>query len=347
MNGARERRIAVVGGGRGGLLAAVHLHLEGARVLLFTEPEADLRGDGPAPLADPAGEASPELLERIPARVVGLEPDAAGIQIELDGGEERRADAAVVVRAAPSLLDSLRLAGLLRIPAEGTGPETGPEGALIEECGRTSDRLFALGALHTGEPDERHPFNDLQEQARRLAGHLTRRPDPPAPEAVTRTYLTLDSPGELRPVPAPPVLPRLERSEPADPALARRLYRRVGRHFRWADRLAWSDEQWRERFARPEVTLWVLEHDGRLAGYFELERHPDGSVEVAYFGLCPEFLGRGLGGWLLTEAVVRAWELCPTRVWLHTCELDHPAALPNYLRRGFRIERTEPYVPSV
>jgi GNAT superfamily N-acetyltransferase len=67
----------------------------------------------------------------------------------------------------------------------------------------------------------------------------------------------------------------------------------------------------------------------------------DGAVEIAYFGLLPEYFGRGWDGHLLTRAVETAWGLGASRVWLHTCTLDHPAALPNYLRRGFRRVREE------
>ena len=80
---------------------------------------------------------------------------------------------------------------------------------------------------------------------------------------------------------------------------------------------------------------------GAPAGYFELRRDRDGGVEIAYFGLLPEFTGRGLGGHLLTAAVERAWAPGPERVWLHTNTLDHPAALPNYLKRGFTAFHSE------
>src|SRR5918995_1859877 len=78
-------------------------------------------------------------------------------------------------------------------------------------------------------------------------------------------------------------------------------------------------------------------------GYFELRAHQDDSVEIAYFGLLPDFIGRGWGKYLLTRAVQSAWQQGPRRVWLHTCTLDHPAALPNYLKRGFRPVRQEVY----
>jgi hypothetical protein len=69
----------------------------------------------------------------------------------------------------------------------------------------------------------------------------------------------------------------------------------------------------------------------------------DDSVEIAYFGLAPDAIGQGLGKHLLSYAVLDAWGMKPKRVWLHTCTLDHPAALPNYLARGFVPYRTETY----
>jgi GNAT superfamily N-acetyltransferase len=83
------------------------------------------------------------------------------------------------------------------------------------------------------------------------------------------------------------------------------------------------------------------------AGYFELKRWADDSVEIAYFGLLPDYIGRGWGKYLLTEAVRAAWSENPVRVWLHTCTLDHPAALPNYLQRGFQPVREEVYSAEI
>jgi GNAT superfamily N-acetyltransferase len=90
-----------------------------------------------------------------------------------------------------------------------------------------------------------------------------------------------------------------------------------------------------------DLTIQLLTSAGAPAGYFELKRHPDGSVEIAYLGLLPEFVGRGLGRYLLSAAACEAWAHRPLRVWLHTCSLDGAAALPNYLARGFRPYRTE------
>jgi GNAT superfamily N-acetyltransferase len=164
---------------------------------------------------------------------------------------------------------------------------------------------------------------------------------------VLRTYLQLESRTEFKPSPRPDPRARIEPVEGAPASFFRYLYAEVGREWHWVDRLAWSDEELRQRLARPEVTLHLLSVAGAPAGYFELEKHADGSAEIAYFGLLPEFIGRGLGGYLLSEAVVAAWALEPTRVWLHTCTLDAKAALPNYLARGFRPFKEERYVAEL
>ena len=114
----------------------------------------------------------------------------------------------------------------------------------------------------------------------------------------------------------------------------------MGRAHSWTDRLRWSEEEWQAWLARPGLQTWIGYIRETPAGYFELDaQREDGKeqVELAYFGLLPPFVGRGVGGALLTEAIRRAWALGPQRVWVHTCTLDHPAALPNYQKRGFRI----------
>jgi GNAT superfamily N-acetyltransferase len=160
---------------------------------------------------------------------------------------------------------------------------------------------------------------------------------------VTRTYLEMLSPGDLRPAALPAPEPHIERLEDCSVSVFRYLYREVGRAFQWTDRLNWSDEAVRRYLATPGVSIWLMSWHAAPAGYFELRKHEDESVEIVYFGLLPDFIGRGWGKYLLTRAVQAAWEIGTHRVWLHTCTLDHPAALPNYLRRGFRPVREEVY----
>jgi len=125
--------------------------------------------------------------------------------------------------------------------------------------------------------------------------------------------------------------------------LSRDLYRAVGRDYHWRDRNAWSDTRLAEYLAKPEVAVYVMRLNDEPAGFAELMRHADGSVEIVYFGLVRGAQGRGLGKWLLTRAVEEAWTMGATRVWLNTCTLDSPAALPNYRARGFVPYRTETY----
>ncbi|MBA3522170.1 MAG: GNAT family N-acetyltransferase [Gemmatimonadales bacterium] len=160
---------------------------------------------------------------------------------------------------------------------------------------------------------------------------------------VTRTYLQMTSPEDLRPAARPEPAPRIERLGECPASFYRYLYAEVGRAFHWSDRLRWSDTAIRSHLAQPGVSIWVLSWQGAPAGYFELVEHADRSVEIAYFGLLPECIGRGWGKHLLTEAVRIAWTLSAATVWLHTCTLDHPAALPNYLSRGFRRFKQEVY----
>ena len=130
---------------------------------------------------------------------------------------------------------------------------------------------------------------------------------------------------------------RLEvrRAELPCPELNRFLYVAVGSDWWWYSRLGWNRERWMEYVDRPELETWVGYLSGTSAGYFELELQAESQVEIAYFGLLPSFIGRGLGTELLSAAIDRAWRLRPKRVWVHTCTLDHPHALQNYRSRGF------------
>ncbi len=85
------------------------------------------------------------------------------------------------------------------------------------------------------------------------------------------------------------------------------------------------------------VEIYLLQVQGQPAGFAELDRRTATEVELAYFGLFPAFIGRGLGKYFLEWTIRQAWTGDTQRVWVHTCDLDHPAALPNYLRAGFQV----------
>lgn len=123
----------------------------------------------------------------------------------------------------------------------------------------------------------------------------------------------------------------------------RELYFRVGEQWDWIDKRPWTDDQWKEYAMAPELQTFAGYCDKALAGYYELRRDAEGGVEIAYFGLLPEFIGRGLGGALLTSAIEQAWRISPKpgRLWVHTCNRDHPQALANYQARGMVIYKVE------
>jgi GNAT superfamily N-acetyltransferase len=164
---------------------------------------------------------------------------------------------------------------------------------------------------------------------------------------ASRIYLEMRDPADLLQAHVPGASCRVERILECPPSFWRFLYTEVGRGHQWIDRLPWSPDDIRAYLADPAVSLWLMSVHGAPAGYFELRGTPDGATEIAYFGLLKDFHGRGLGGHLLTQAVQRAWEAGASRVWVHTSTLDHPAALPNYLKRGFTVYKTETYVVRV
>jgi GNAT superfamily N-acetyltransferase len=159
----------------------------------------------------------------------------------------------------------------------------------------------------------------------------------------TKTTYTLEMchPSDLRPKTVDRPDLRIERTQVPLPEFNKFLHTVVGHDYRWGGRSDWDQDKWTAYVHREELETWVAYMDGTPAGYFEIEKSPEGHVEIKNIGLLPAFIGQGLGGHLLTVAVERAWAWGATRVWLHTCTHDHPHALKNYVARGFHIVRTE------
>ena len=155
---------------------------------------------------------------------------------------------------------------------------------------------------------------------------------------VQTTYLELAPDAPLRPPARARPDYEVRQAVAASPEFNRFLYTAVGWRWNWNSRLRWNYAQWQEYLSHPALETWVGYIDGVPAGYFELRIEPPESgaaVEIVQFGLLPAFLGRGLGGHLLCDAVARGREVGTGRVWLHTCTEDHPHALANYRARGF------------
>ncbi len=139
----------------------------------------------------------------------------------------------------------------------------------------------------------------------------------------------------------------LKKAELPLPELSRFLYMAVGAPWTWYMRVSWSYEQWQNYLAGGNIQTWVAYKEATPLGYFELDVQANKSVEIAYFGLIPEFIGKGYGKALLQDAISKAWEIGGDRVWLHTCTLDHPQALNNYLARGFKVFKEEEYSDQI
>lgn len=172
-------------------------------------------------------------------------------------------------------------------------------------------------------------------------------PPEAAKQAVTRWYLEMRSPAQLLRAAAPEPAPSIVRAEVPSPALNRFLYTSIGGGWHWIDRLPWTWAQWMTWLDRPELQTWIMYVRGTPAGYFELEGQPEGQVELAYFGIAQEFIGKKLGGYLLTVAIEKAWAMGAKRVWVHTCTLDHAAALANYKSRGMTVFKEETEMKAV
>jgi len=156
------------------------------------------------------------------------------------------------------------------------------------------------------------------------------------PDKLVTTYLEMTRRSAFRPAYVDDKDFTLLRMQVPDVPFYRFLYSAVGGQWRWRDRLLISDEKLQDALSDPYTTVDVLYSSGVPAGYVELVRRAE-STEIAYFGLRPNYYGKGLGKHLLSWGIAQAWSDGAQRVWVHTCNLDAPAALENYLKRGFSI----------
>lgn len=120
------------------------------------------------------------------------------------------------------------------------------------------------------------------------------------------------------------------------------LYDAVGRDYAWTDKHEMPREDLNKWIQDPDISLYSMIGSGWPNGFFMLDWREAGVCDLAYFGLVPEAVGRGLGSWLLKTAIMTAWDRdTTTRLTVNTCTLDHPRALIQYQRMGFSPVRTE------
>ncbi len=166
---------------------------------------------------------------------------------------------------------------------------------------------------------------------------------PPGAEiAYTVTHLRMEARPD-RPRPHAPLVRGLSllRAETPPVHFFRYLYDTVGRDYEWTDLHARTDAELAGFVQDPAVALFVAYVTGWPGGFVMLDRRAPPVCDIAYFGVAPQALGRGLGDWLLGTAVHMAWDEGAAAMTVNTCTLDHPRALPMYQKWGFAPVRRE------
>ncbi len=150
--------------------------------------------------------------------------------------------------------------------------------------------------------------------------------------AAVVTFLEMRSPPTGG---APQSTLRLRRVERPEPDAYRALFRKIGSPWLWFSRLAMTDAELEAIIGDPRVELYEVTAVEPVVGMLELDFREEGQCELAFIGLVPELAGQGHGRWLLDKALRLAWRNGVARVHVHSCSLDHPAALAAYRRAGF------------
>ena len=161
-------------------------------------------------------------------------------------------------------------------------------------------------------------------------------------ETIIRNYLEIKSLNQLSEIKKSGDNYSLNQVIPNDFQLNKFFYKQIGKNYQWVGRLIWTDKNWIEYVSSPNLFTFVLKNNDDIAGFFELMYHKDKlETEIAYFGLLKEYIGKKLGGYMLSEVIKKSFSYNVKRVWAHTCSLDHKNALKNYLSRGMKIYNTE------
>ena len=159
---------------------------------------------------------------------------------------------------------------------------------------------------------------------------------------VERNYLDIVSLKELSEIDKPSNNFDVRLVNPPDFQLNKFFYKQIGKKHRWVDRLIWNENQWIRYINNSNVKTYILQDGNNLAGYFEqIFDKKKLEYEIAYFGILQDYVGKRLGGYLLSQAIKKSFAIGANRVWVHTCSLDHKHALKNYLSRGMKIFKSE------
>ena len=159
--------------------------------------------------------------------------------------------------------------------------------------------------------------------------------------SIKRNFLELKNIDDLIKKDKPEDNYSIEKTKP-DFQLNKFFYKQIGKKYRWTDRLVWTDLQWSNYVSNKNLETYIIKNGNNLAGYFELIFHPEKKeTELAYLGLFEDYFGKGFGGYALSIAIIKSFEKKTKRIWVHTCKLDHPNAIKNYLARCMKIFKEE------
>ena len=159
---------------------------------------------------------------------------------------------------------------------------------------------------------------------------------------IYRKYLEIKSPDDFKEVIKPSENYSVKLVNPKDFQLNKFFYKNIGKKHKWVDRLVWTDQDWIDYVSKKKLSTYILKEKEELVGYFELIFYQDiRELEIAYLGILEEYVGKKLGGYLLSEAIKKSFSLGSIRTWVHTSSLDHKNALKNYLARGMQIFKSE------
>ncbi|WP_380876464.1 N-acetyltransferase [Sphingomonas sp. DBB INV C78] len=160
--------------------------------------------------------------------------------------------------------------------------------------------------------------------------------DPVPPGQLAAIVTSLEMLARPRPAPMPMSALRLSRWQAPAVQAYRTLFRRIGEPWLWFSRLAMSDADLTAIIHDPAVEIFaVVDAQGIEVGLLELDFRSAGQCELAFFGLIPQLTGKGHGRWLMAHALALGWRKGVTRMWVHTCTLDHHGALGFYRKAGF------------
>tara|TARA_Y100001936_G_scaffold10984_1_gene9716 strand:+ start:928 stop:1431 length:504 start_codon:yes stop_codon:yes gene_type:complete len=158
-------------------------------------------------------------------------------------------------------------------------------------------------------------------------------------EKIERYYLEINSIEDLKTKAVPSGRFSIKEEDKNNFALNKFFYKQIGKKHEWVDRLIWQDKNWMDYVSNKNLKTIILRKENNIVGYFEL-LFDNNECEIAYLGILEEYIGKGYGGFLLSEAI-RLGFTNSRRIWVHTCSLDHPNALENYKSRGMKIFKTE------